>query len=158
LFSRVEDFAQELLKGERSAKYSPIDVAAWLEDFAGAAIIHLRQAEKRLRGAQSPEFRLLAADVGIQCGIGRFFGAKLRAAPLLGIYNRTGDRASLEEALKAYRTARETWAAMAKGAQSVYAADVTYGRDRHLRGHWLDRLPAIDLDLADMEKHTAASS
>ena len=28
LFSRVNDFADEMLKGERSGKYSPIDVAA----------------------------------------------------------------------------------------------------------------------------------
>ena len=37
LFSRIDDFAGELLKGERSGKYSPIEVAQWLEDFADSA-------------------------------------------------------------------------------------------------------------------------
>ncbi len=37
LFSRINDFADELLKGERSGKYSPIEVAQWLEDLAGVA-------------------------------------------------------------------------------------------------------------------------
>ena len=34
LFSRMNDFADELLKGERSGKYSPIEVAQWIEDYA----------------------------------------------------------------------------------------------------------------------------
>jgi hypothetical protein len=33
----INDFADELLQGERSGKYSPIEVAQWLEDLAGAA-------------------------------------------------------------------------------------------------------------------------
>ena len=36
-FPRINDFAGELLKGERSGKYSPIEVAQWLEDLAQAA-------------------------------------------------------------------------------------------------------------------------
>ena len=31
LFSRISDFAGELLKGERDGKYSPIEVAQWLD-------------------------------------------------------------------------------------------------------------------------------
>jgi hypothetical protein len=34
----------------------------------------------------------------------------------------------------------------------VYQDDLTYGRVPHLRGHWADRLPAIEKDLAVMEK------
>jgi len=33
----------------------------------------------------------------------------------------------------------------------VYVDDVTFGQAPHLRGHWADRLAAIDDDLADME-------
>jgi hypothetical protein len=33
-----------------------------------------------------------------------------------------------------------------------YVKDLTFGRERRLRGHWSDRLAAIDADLADMEK------
>src|SRR2546427_632897 len=41
LFSRINDFADELLKGERSGRYSPIEVAQWIEDYAAAAAKHL---------------------------------------------------------------------------------------------------------------------
>jgi hypothetical protein len=158
LFARIDDFADELLKGQRSGKYSPLDVAAWLDDFANAAAKHLKQAEARLGAKQSSEFRRLAADVAIQSGLGSFFAAKLRAATLWALYRRTGDAAARQEALNAYRAARNAWAALANRAKTVYAADVTYGVSRHLRGHWLDRLPAIDEDIADMEKRAATKS
>ena len=34
---------------------------------------------------------------------------------------------------------------------TVYRSDITYGPQPIKRGHWLDRLPAIDKDLAAME-------
>ncbi len=158
LFSRVEDFAEELLRGERSGKYSPLDVAAWLDEYATTAAKHLKQAESKLGGKQSADFRRLAADVAIQSGIGTFFAAKMRAATLWALYNHTGDRDALQEALKAYRVARTAWAEMANRAKGVYVQDITYGPGRNLRGHWLDRLPAIDQDISDMEKRPAAVS
>ena len=154
LFSTVDNFAKELLDGQRSGKYSPSDVAQWLENFAGAAAGHLKEAEKRV-GTRSPEFRRLAADVSIQSGIGWFFAWKMRAAVLWALHESSGDVAALQEALKAYRAARAAWNEMANGAKSIYAADVTYGTSAFLRGHWLDRLPAIDRDIAGMEKRLA---
>ena len=91
-------------------------------------------------------------DVAIQAGTGRFFAYKLRSAVLWSLYRRTGDRKALEEALKAYRTARLAWAGMAGMAKVVYAPDITYGLNANMRGHWFDRLTGIDADLGDMEK------
>jgi hypothetical protein len=34
----------------------------------------------------------------------------------------------------------------------VYAADITYGLNANMRGHWADRVAGIDGDLGDMEK------
>jgi hypothetical protein len=91
-------------------------------------------------------------DVAIQIGLGRFFADKLRAGVCYAIYVRSGDRAALQEALAAYRVARSAWSDLAQRARGVYVRDITFGWDKHLRGHWLDRLPAIDQDIADMEK------
>jgi hypothetical protein len=68
------------------------------------------------------------------------------------LYERTGDRAALTEAVKAYRTARRAWAAMAEQAKTVYGSDITYGPNANLRGHWIDRIAGIDADLGDMER------
>jgi len=94
----------------------------------------------------------MAVDVSIQIGLGRFFGAKFRSAVLYGIFEQTGDRGALAEALKAYRTARSAWAELANQAANIYQRDVTVGELPHLRGHWLDRLAAIDEDISDMAK------
>ncbi len=143
LFSRISDFVDELLKGERSGKYSPIDVAQWLEDLTVTA--------------QPRKLRRIDIDVAIQSGLGRFFAAKFRAAVLYGIHARTGDRAALEEAINFYRAARAAWARLAETAKGVYVPDITVGELPWLRGHWLDRLPAIDADITLLEnrRHSA---
>jgi hypothetical protein len=151
LFSRINDFADELLNGPRSAKYSPIEVAVWIEDYAAAAARHLAQAERQASGRSRPEYRRAAIDIALQCGLGRFFGAKFRSGVLYRIYEQTGSRRALEEALAAYRDARSAWAELADRAKGVYVADITVGEHPQLRGHWLDRLPAIDADIAAME-------
>ena len=91
-------------------------------------------------------------DVSMQSGLGLFFGAKFRSAILYEIFAQTGDRTALEEAIKVYRSARSNWANIANIAKDVYTQDITIGEQTFLRGHWLDRIPAIDEDIADMVK------
>ena len=129
LFSRINDFADELLNGERSGKYSPIEVAVWLEDLASQS------------GGDS-----------IPSGIGRFFAAKFRAGVLYRVHEKTGDRAALDAAVGQYRKAVSAWSEMAAGARGSYPADITFGELPWLRGHWLDRLPAMEADIALVEK------
>ena len=143
LFSRINDFAGELLKGERSGKYSPIEVAQWLEDLAASA--------------QPVKDRRMDVDIAIQSGLGKFFAAKFRAGVLYSIHERTADREALEEALKFYRIARAAWAGLSDNAK-VYVPDVTVGELPWLRGHWRDRLPAMDADISLLEKRLAAAN
>lgn len=148
LFSRINDFADELLKGERSGKYSPIEVASWLEGHADAAASAMKQAG----GKEGAAFRRIAVDVSIEAGIGGFFAAKMRSGVLYRIHQRTGDRQALEQALRAYRGARAIWVGFAEAAKSIYVPDVTVGELPWLRGHWADRVAAMDVDIAEMEK------
>jgi len=152
LFLRINDFARELLNGERSGKYTPIEVAQWIEDYSDAAAKNLTLAETQAVNKNTPEYRRMAIDVTIQIGLGRFFGAKFRSGVLYALFEQTGHRTALEESLKAYRRARSAWSELANRASNVYQADVTVGELPHLRGHWLDRLTAIDADIADMAK------
>jgi hypothetical protein len=153
LFSRMGDFAAELLKGERSGKYTPIEVAQWLEDLAAAAEKDLSQAGK----LESVEFRRLAIDVSMQVGLGRFFAAKFRSGVLYAIHERTGDGGALEAALRSYRTARALWAQVADRAKGVYAADLSASDKASARGQWLERLPAMDEDITRMEQRLASA-
>ncbi len=140
LFSRIDDFVRE----PGSAKYSPLEVARWLDELAAAADRPLPRSAA-------------AIDVAILAGLGRFYAHKLRAGVFFSLFEQTQDRAALEEAWKAYRAAREAWVKAAKTGEA-YRRDITFGYDAHLRGHWQDRLPAIDQDLADLEKLLAGAS
>jgi hypothetical protein len=118
LFSSADECAEALAKGEMPAKYNALDVAQWLDDLSTEAS-RQHAAAARTADKNTPEFRRVAADVAIQAGIGRFFAYKLRSAVLWSLYQRTGDRTALAEAVKAYRTARQAWASMAEVAKPV---------------------------------------
>ena len=148
LFYRMIDFADDLLKGERSGKFTPLEVAQWIEDYAATATTSLARGDGRGQGKDRPEYRRLTIDIAVAADLGRFFGAKFRAGVLYHIFERTGDRAALEAALKSYRSARDVWAAIAARTKDVYMADITIGESRVLRGHWADRLADIDTDIA----------
>ena len=148
LFSRMNDFAKELIDGPRTGKYSPVDVATWLEGYSDTGARYLAEA-KRL-APPSPEFRRFAIDTQIQIGLGYFYASKLRAGVLFGIFQQTADRAALTEAIRMYRSARTSWAEFALPLKEVYQPDVTYGGEKFFRGHWADRLPAMDEDIASL--------
>lgn len=149
MFARINDYASDLLKNERNGKYSPIEVASWLENISDTAATQLAQAEKTA-DKNDPAFRRMAADVQIEIGLGRFFAAKFRSGVLYAIHEQTGDRTALEESLKAYKKAREIWAVFANSAGRAYTSDISFGSRPYQRGCWLDRLPAIDDDIATM--------
>lgn len=154
LFAGVEEFVAEVLTGRSSGKYAPLDVARWLDTFAQAAADHLAeaQAQRGTAAAAAPaaEWRRWAADIAIQVALGRFFANKLRAGVAYALSRRTDSQAALREAVASYRAAREAMA-QAADAGRVYRPDLTFGREPWLRGHWSDRLAAIDQDLAAME-------
>jgi hypothetical protein len=147
LFSRINDFAGALITGEHNGKYSPVETAQWLEDYADTADRYLTQANAASKNKQSPGFRRMAVDVSMQVALGRFFGTKFRAGVLYGIFEQSGDGRALQESLRMYRKARGYWSVLANTALDVYQTDITVGEYKHLRGHWLDRLPAMDKDI-----------
>lgn len=147
LFYRINDFADDLLKSECCGKYTPIEVATWIEDHAASATKLLARAEGRTTSKDRPQYRRLTIDIAIAAGLGRFFGAKFRAGVLYRIFERTSDRAALEASLKMYKQAREAWAEIVARTNGVYVNDITVGEQRQLRGHWADRLADIDADI-----------
>jgi hypothetical protein len=157
LFATVDEYAAELLSAP-SGKYSAVHVATWLAEAADTAARSLAEAERNAPHPSSVEFRRLKADVDLLTGLGRFFAWKFRSALLYALYEKSGDRKALAEAVRAYRAARAAWADLSEKARGVYRADVTFGYVAHMRGHWADRLAAIDADLADMEKQLAQAA
>lgn len=150
LFATVDEYADSLLGDEPTIKYSPLEVADWLQRLAQSALDHLSPA--RQLTDPSGDFRRLAVDVEVLAHLGLFFASKLRAGVAWRWHERTADPASLSSALTAYRSARDAWQRAADAAD-VYRPDIPFGRMPYQRGHWADRLSAIDEDIAALARH-----
>ena len=134
-FSTIEEHAGDLLTGSANPKYSPIDVAQWLEDAAAAASDALNAARQASAAHRSPAFLRMEADVLIQVGLGRFFASKCARACCTRCFSKRRSDGPGQQALDYYRMAREAWVAAAH-AGAVYRSDITYGSTPMRRGHW----------------------
>lgn len=148
LFSSMDEYAEELLEAKSSGKYNPIDVAQWIEDLAAAGSKALAQAEASVSDRNAPAYRRTKVDIQIQAAVGKFFAAKFRSGVLFHIYEVTKEQVALEASIAQYKEARGAWAGASDAAKGIYMSDITVGEQAYLRGHWLDRLPAIDKDIS----------
>jgi hypothetical protein len=156
LFTSIDQHAKDLVSGAKNARYNTSEVIAWLEAMVATSTKGLAAARSAAGAkAKSPEFRRVEEDILILNGLGTYYANLFRAALLYSIGTQKPDLAAPEQCLDAYRRARDAWATMAKRAQTVYASDVSYGSTPFRRGHWADRLPSIDGDIAALEKHLA---
>jgi len=154
MFISVFDHVDDLSAGKSNYKYSPAEVAHWLDQLTGSAKAALAVATKHT-SKPSVDFRRFDEDIRIQIGIGEFFAAKFRAALLFRIFEKTHDRKAGLAAVAEYEKARTAWVTMADRAKHVYRADISYGPYYFLRGHWSDRVPGIDSDVAAMKAAVA---
>jgi len=157
LFSSVRQYVNEVLSAKRSPRYSPIEVAAWMEQWASDATAALDRARAAAPSRETSAFRRWEEDILIQIGLGRFFGDRFRATALYELYLRTGDAAAGAQAVTRYQTARDAWASMAERAKTVYQPDISYGAPDFERQHWVARIPAFDRDLEAMRNAVASA-
>ena len=152
MFARIDDFADDMIAGRRDGRYGPDEVADWFDTLAFDAERDLAAARAAIADAKDPAFRRLDVDVSAQAGLGHFFAGKYRAGLAYALYLRTNETHHLREAVTAYRGARAAWAGIVDATDHVYRDDLTFGDLLTEHGHWKDRLPAIDTDLAAMER------
>jgi hypothetical protein len=150
VFSSIADHVAERRSGAASGRVSPLDVARHLERLAAEATAHLGALETRSPD-RNGELRRWSADVAILVALGRFFSGKIRAAVGYERYLSAGEHEALPEAVAIYRSALAAWQDAAALADRVYVADLTYGPQDRIRGHWRDRVDAIEADLRDIE-------
>ncbi|MBD2844137.1 hypothetical protein IDH44_02970 [Paenibacillus sp. IB182496] len=144
---RIDEFADDLIAGRSCGKLTPSEIADRLQTMAEQALLALEQAERLTIDSQDSEFMRLAVDVRIMAGLGRFFADKYRAGLAFAIYERAGGKRLLTETLAHYRAARDAWQAIVSASKDVYHRDLTFGHTPYSRGHWSDRIAAIDEDI-----------
>jgi hypothetical protein len=153
LFATVAEYVELQLAGKALLKVSPAEVAEQLDAWADAAEAALAKAPAGGSVAQ----RRAVIDARILLLTGRFFARKLRAAIGVTLFMRTGDAAVKAAAVADYKAAREAWAAILPVAKGAYVSNIAFGPTAWLQGSWADRLPAIDADIAAVEKAEAGA-
>lgn len=149
VFSSASEFVDEVLLNDRSGRISPLRVARWLSDLADDAARRI-DAVERTADERALDARGWVVETRILAALGRFFAGKLDATVWYELHTATSSEEALRRAIDAYRRARDAWRDASIRA-TVYVDDLTYGPQAWLRGHWRDRLEAIDADLKDME-------
>lgn len=148
LFQSPNECGETLYTGVNTGKYTPIEVAGWLESMAKIAKENILEARETLGiNAEKPNFRRVEEDVLILIGLAEFFAAKFRCGVIWQVYNLSGDQRAAEKAIEIYTKGQSSWVKMAERAKKVYRSDISFGPG----GHWMDRIPSFDDDLADMK-------
>jgi hypothetical protein len=147
LFTTLDQHAKDLIAGTVNARYNTSEVIAWLEALVATSTKGLAAARAAAGAkARTPEFRRAEEDILILNGLGTYYTNLFRAALLYSTYERN------PATVDCLRKARDAWATMSTRAKTVYASDISYGSTSFRRGHWADRLAAIDTDIVALEK------
>jgi hypothetical protein len=150
LFANPREYAELLLAGKPSHRYTPLEVADWLTELADeveTALLALRNAEEYGR----PAVQRLAIDARILASIARFFAERYRAAVWAELFIATKVTWLIEPALDHVRRSVEAWRTAAETARDIYDNDLTYGPQTWLRGSWQARLPEMEAEILNLE-------
>lgn len=158
IFDTTYDYVAAAERGELTGRYTPPEVAEWLDALADAALTALDSAQGRVLDPTDPEFSRVDVDVRIQAALARFYTARLRAGVRYAWHEHTGNAAELSAAIAEYDLGREAMASVIELAAGVYDDELCFGDRVTERGHWTDRLDQLDEDLAALRGELAALS
>src|SRR5690606_9084508 len=98
MFSNAREYVASLIEGEADRRYSPLDVAHWLNQTADKVEIAAIKA-KQCRDLHQPFTQRLLLDAQVVAGIGRFFAAKFRGACWAELFIATGSKSARHRAV-----------------------------------------------------------
>jgi hypothetical protein len=150
LFATAREYAELLLAGKTSHRYTPLDVADWLDDMAEGCEIALTKARRSADFGRAEVQRILV-DVQILGGIARHFAEKFRAACWAELFVATRVSALIVPVIDYARRSVLAWETIAAVSRDLYHDDITYGPQSWLRGSWHSRLPEMQAELLDLE-------
>jgi hypothetical protein len=154
LFISIDGYAQALVSKAITAQYHPLEVARWIDEMVAQSTTALAKARNSVAGRMaSPALRRAEEDILILNCLGRYFAALFRTALCYSLFEKTGDRKIATKALEFYRIALSSWIELSTVSKPLYVSDVSYGSVAERRGHWTDRLPSIEKDIAALEQY-----
>ncbi len=150
LFANAREYAELLLAGKPSHRYTPLDVADWLEEMAEGCEAALTRA-KATGSFGSAAVQRIMIDIQISAGIARFFAERFRAACWAELFIATKVTTLIEPVIDHAKRSVMAWQAAADVSRDIYHDDLTYGPQSWLRGSWQSRLPEMAAEVLDLE-------
>lgn len=151
LFCRVNDYVDSRIAGDSSAKYTPLEVAAWLEQFVAAGEAAVAPVRASLASGCPQSVRTLV-DIEVLLRLGTFYAGKFRAAVDYAVWERTSDRSALQSAVATVEAAHRSYAGIVPVVEGIYRNDLAFGPERGERGHWRERLADMETDLLALRR------
>lgn len=149
LFASPKEFVETIL-GQDCRKYTPLDVADWLDELATKTEGHASLLRTK-GGFGRPAVQRIHVDLQILSGIARFFAEKYRAACWAEAFILTGINEAREEAVEHLRQGCLAWQMLAQVSTAVYQDDISFGIQHYMRGTWKSRLTEIQNEILDVE-------
>ena len=144
MFASPRSFVEDLLEDRPTRSYTPLDVAAWMDDLASQ--IEAALSDIRALTSISPMAERYAVDMEILAGMGRFFAQKFRSACYAEVMLATRSQKALNLALAHSRRAVTAWTKAADAGAHAYHQDLAFGPGQHMRGSWASRLPQVEAE------------
>jgi hypothetical protein len=156
LFYKICDYVDDVLKGTLKAKYTPLQVRRWLLQFATETRTNLEAAQSV--AVEGKEFKTTELDLLMLADLAEYHASKILAAVALSYYQMTN---STEHLIKAYcnmKMALDSWTSLANRGDGTYHRKMDFGTGGTGRaGHWLDRLPELQMDLSKLAEMLKAA-
>ncbi|TDC98361.1 hypothetical protein [Actinomadura sp. 7K507] len=146
LFYTVGEYTDDALTGRLRGKYTPLEVASWIERFTAEGESVLGRIREQLSSGGGQSRRTLL-DAEILVRLGRFFAGKFRAAVAYALFVRTGAREHILDAVDLLTAAHEAYAGIGELTAGVYRDELTFGHVLSERTHWSRNLDAMADDL-----------
>ncbi|MDA0840501.1 MAG: hypothetical protein O3B01_28965 [Planctomycetota bacterium] len=144
-FYRVDEYVEDALTRKLCGKWTPYQIAAYLESLAEQTekVLSAMEAE----GKFNAESKGMQVDSEIISHLARYHATRLRATVQYALHQKTGEPRLLVEALNLLQAARSEWQKLVESAEP-YHSNLVFGREsfRHT-GHWRDWFAVIDKDI-----------
>lgn len=150
LFANAREYVELLLAGKTSHRYTPLDVADWLDEMANGCESALLKATGTKSFGNIAVQRMIA-DIDICAGLARFFAERFRAACWAELFVATKVTPLMDRVIGHANRSLMAWEKIADVSRDLYMDDLTYGPQSWLRGSWHSRLPEMRAELADLE-------
>lgn len=144
MFASPRSYVEDLFAGRQTRSYTPVDVAAWMDDLVGDVETALQ--DLRALADLTVASERYAVDMEILAAMARFFAQKFRSACFAEVLLATRSDRALKHALAHARRAVSAWAVAAAAGGRNYHGDLAFGPGDHMRGNWASRLPQIEAE------------